>query len=236
MARPRLCRCVAQQPNATFFKPCGVPMRLLDVARLPVEGLEALRLSDLEELNTSEAAAKMRVSRFTYARTLAAARKTVAEALIGGKVLCVEGGSYEFDASGPAPRSRKRRTGMDVIAISCDGPSLEDAVDPRYGRAGGFVIATLQDGGGEPEISYLDNGDAQMMPQGAGIATTEHLANAGVTVVISGYVGPKAFEALKAAGIAVIQDMDGMTAGEALRRYMAGECREASAPNHEAGM
>lgn len=236
MARPRLCRYVSRQPSVTFFKPCGVPLRSLDMVRLPVEGLEALRLSDIEDLNTTQAAEKMRVSRFTYARILTAARRSVAEALLHGKALCVEGGDYELDFSGPAPEGRERSSSMPVIAISSDGPSLEDAVDPRFGRAGGFIIARVPEGEGEPAISYLDNGDSQMLPQGAGIATTEHLANAGVTTVISGYVGPKAFEALRAAGIAVIQDMDGMTAGEALRRFLAGECREADAPNREAGM
>ena len=49
------------------------------------------------------------------------------------------------------------------------------------------------------------------MAQGAGIETAERMSAAGVTVVLSGYVGPKAFEALKAAGIKVCQDLDGMT-------------------------
>ncbi|MBE6441533.1 MAG: DUF134 domain-containing protein [Desulfovibrio desulfuricans] len=237
MARPRHCRYVAQQPGATYFKPCGVPLRLLDEVRLPVEGLEALRLSDMEGLNMSEAAARVRVSRFTYARTLAAARRAVAEALVAGKALRIGGGAYAFvDAPGAPPCRRERSRSMPIVAISSEGPSLDDAVDPRYGRAGGFIIAACPESGDEPEISYLDNGDAQLLPQGAGIATTEHLVNAGVTVVISGYVGPKAFEALQAAGISVIQDMDGMSAGEALRRWRAGCCREALAPNHEAGM
>ena len=60
MARPRLCRYVSRQPSVTFFKPCGVPLRSLDMVRLPVEGLEALRLSDIEDLNTTQAAEKMR--------------------------------------------------------------------------------------------------------------------------------------------------------------------------------
>ena len=120
---------------------------------------------------------------------------------------------------------------MTIIAISSEGPSLDDAVDPRYGRAGGFIIAKIPEDDGEPEISYLDNGDAQLLAQGAGIATTEHLVNCGVNVVLSGYVGPKAFEALQAAGIAVVQDMDKMTTGEALRRFRQGLCHEAQAAN-----
>lgn len=46
---------------------------------------------------------------------------------------------------------------------------------------------------------------------------------AGVTVVLSGYVGPKAFEALKAAGIKVCQDLDGMTVREAVEKYKNGD-------------
>lgn len=236
MPRPRHCRYVEQPPSATYFKPCGVPLRCLDEVRLPVEGLEALRLSDMEGLTGAQAAQRVRVSRFTYARTLTAARKAVAEALVTGKALRVEGGTYAFIGGGQgAPCPAKRRKAMPIVAISSEGPSLDDQVDPRYGRAGGFIIAACPEDGGEPEISYLDNGDAQMLPQGAGIATTEHLANAGVTTVISGYVGPKAFEALQAAGVTVIQEMDGMSAGEALRRFRAGLCRAAAAPNHEAG-
>lgn len=126
---------------------------------------------------------------------------------------------------------------MSIVAISAEGPSTDDAVDPRYGRAGGFVLAAFPHGdlSLDPSITYLDNGDAQIRATGAGIATTEHLADAGVNVVISGYVGPKAFEALQAAGITVIQDMDGMTVGQALEKYRAGKCQAAAAPNHEAG-
>lgn len=47
------------------------------------------------------------------------------------------------------------------------------------------------------ETSYLDNGASQTMAQGAGIETAERMSAAGVTVVLSGYVGPKAFEALQ---------------------------------------
>lgn len=237
MGRPRRCRYVAQHPYTSYFKPCGVPLRVLDEIRLPVEGLEALRLSDMEGLTTTEAAARVRVSRFTYARTLTAARRAVAEALVLGKALRIEGGDYAFlQTSGLPPCAPQRRIAMLVVAVSSEGPHLDDAVDPRYGRAGGFIIATYPAEGEEPEITYLDNGDAQLLPQGAGIATTEHLANAGVQVLLSGYVGPKAFEALQAAGIAVVQNMDGMSVGEALRRYRAGDCPVASQANHEAGM
>ena len=228
MARPKNSRRVERAPGATFFTPCGVPLTEAETVTLTVEGLEALRLSDLEGLNASDAAGRCGVSRHAYGRTLAEARRTVAEALVKGRTLRIEGGSYELMHAKRCPRLNRRNI-MSIVAISAEGPSTDDAVDPRYGRAGGFVLAAF------PSITYLDNGDAQIRATGAGIATTEHLADAGVSVVISGYVGPKAFEALQAAGITVIQDMDGMTVGQALEKYRAGKCQAAAAPNHEAG-
>ncbi|MBQ7618098.1 MAG: DUF134 domain-containing protein [Desulfovibrio sp.] len=236
MARPRHCRFVGQEPSATYFKPCGVPLRLLDEVILPVEGLEALRLSDLEGLGMAEAAKQVRVSRFSYARTLAEARRAVAQALVQGKALRVQGGQYAFhEQVGQKDGEPKGRSEVQIIAISSEGPSLEDALDPRYGRAGGFIIARLNEGVAKPELSYLDNGDAQLLAQGAGIATTEHLAKAGVTVVLSGFVGPKAFASLEAAGIKVVQNLDGLSCGEALNKYLRGEVQVATAANHPAG-
>ncbi|MCR5563361.1 MAG: DUF134 domain-containing protein [Desulfovibrio sp.] len=238
MARPRQCRYVAQPPSATYFKPCGIPLAVLDEVRLTVEGLEALRLSDIEGLNATLAAEQLKISRHTYGRLLSEARKAVAEVLVFGRALRIEGGNYAIVHAKRCCGAKRRQCVMSVIcAVSSEGPSLEDMVDSRYGRAGGFIIATFKNGdlSRDPEISYLDNGDAQIMATGAGIATTEHLADAGVTTVMSGFVGPKAFEALQAAGITVIQDMDAMTVGEALARFREGKCVPATASNREAG-
>ena len=87
MPRPRQCRYVATTPSVTYFKPRGIPMTALEEVCLGVEELEALRLADLEGLTGSEAACRMRVSRHTFGRTLAAARRTVALALVTGRAL-----------------------------------------------------------------------------------------------------------------------------------------------------
>lgn len=116
---------------------------------------------------------------------------------------------------------------MEKIAISSEGPGLESMVDSRFGRAGGFVVYNAAD----RTAAYIDNGASQVMGQGAGIATVERLAEEGVGVVLSGYVGPKAFQALQAAGIRVCQDLDGMTVGQALERFQAGNVAFADAPN-----
>ncbi|WP_301965054.1 NifB/NifX family molybdenum-iron cluster-binding protein, partial [uncultured Desulfovibrio sp.] len=167
----------------------------------------------------------MRVSRHTFGRTLAAARRTVALALVTGRALRIEGGHYALAGPDPRTAGAKENT-MQKIAISSEGPTLDDLVDPRFGRAGGFVVVDLPD----MSVSYIDNGASQTMSMGAGIETAERVANAGVQVVLSGYVGPKAFDALKAAGIKVCQDVSG-TVREAVERFQKGEFPFADAPN-----
>jgi predicted Fe-Mo cluster-binding NifX family protein len=101
-----------------------------------------------------------------------------------------------------------------IIAVSSEGPTLGDAVDPRFGRAGGFVIV-------EPSgaTRYLDNGASQAMSHGAGIETARRIAEAGATVLITGSVGPKAAAALAAAKVTVAQGYDGLTVEQAVARY-----------------
>jgi predicted Fe-Mo cluster-binding NifX family protein len=116
---------------------------------------------------------------------------------------------------------------MTRIAISSEGPTLGDALDPRFGRAAGFIIVDPQ----TLEHRYVENGAAQAMSQGAGIQAAETVANAGVTAVLTGFVGPKAFMALSAAGIDVAQNLENVTVKQAIDRFNAGDVEWAEAPN-----
>ncbi|MBW1751391.1 MAG: NifB/NifX family molybdenum-iron cluster-binding protein [Deltaproteobacteria bacterium] len=115
------------------------------------------------------------------------------------------------------------------IAVSSYGPTLEDKVDPRFGRAGGFVVVDVN----TMETQYIDNGASQVMSQGAGIQAAEIVAKAEAEVLLSGYVGPKAFQALSAAGIAIGQDCENLTVREAVDRFLDGKIPVADAPNME---
>lgn len=95
MVRPRKPRRVAFLPGVTYFKPRGIPLRLLEEVQLSLEELEAIRLKDLEELEQEDAASLMGVSRPTFQRILEQARHKVAEALVQGKALRIEGGDYQ---------------------------------------------------------------------------------------------------------------------------------------------
>ena len=237
MPRPKHCRYVSSAPSVTYFKPRGIPLRELEEVTLCVDELEALRLADKEGLTAIDAAQHMRVSRHTFGRTLAAARRKVATALSLGQALRIEGGSYAVhegarrhtEACSCHSPNESKELSMQKIAISSEGPTLEDWVDPRFGRAGGFVVVELP----ERRLDYIDNGASQMMAMGAGIETAERMAAAGVEVVLSGYVGPKAFEALSAAGIKICQDVEGLTVGEAIENYVAGKYPFASESNKQ---
>jgi predicted DNA-binding protein (UPF0251 family) len=74
-------------------------MTQLQEVRLSVDELEALRLADLEGLYQEDAAARMNVSRATFGRIVGSARRKVAEVLVGGHALRIEGGVVETPVS-----------------------------------------------------------------------------------------------------------------------------------------
>ena len=98
MPRPKKRRFVSAYPTITSFVPKGVPVQ--GEVALSVEELEAIRLSDFENLDQATAASMMGVSRHTYGRLLSAARSVIAEALITGRELTIGGGHYEFRGKG----------------------------------------------------------------------------------------------------------------------------------------
>lgn len=96
MPRPRKCRRIGFFPDVTYFKPQGLPVRMLEEIQLSLEEIEALRLKDIEGMDQEPAADNMNVSRPTFQRVLSSARKKVADALLNGKALRIGGGNYEF--------------------------------------------------------------------------------------------------------------------------------------------
>jgi len=96
MARPFRCRRVWFVPECTYFKPAGVKMTALEEIVLTVDEFEAVRLKDLSGLEQKEAAKKMGISQPTLHRLLLSARKKIAEAIVKGKAIKIEGGAYRM--------------------------------------------------------------------------------------------------------------------------------------------
>src|SRR5208283_35994 len=99
LGRPKKCRMVESLPQVTYFKPAGIPVRFLNEVQLKFEEAEALRLKELEGLEQEEGAARMFVSRATFQRILTSARKKTADAVLNGKAIRIEGGSYRLNQS-----------------------------------------------------------------------------------------------------------------------------------------
>lgn len=90
MPRPKLPRCLRFTPGVYYFKPRGIPLRLLEEIVLLPDELEALKLYEVDGLEQTKAAGKMKISQPTFARILTSANKKIAEAIIKGKAIRIE--------------------------------------------------------------------------------------------------------------------------------------------------
>ena len=89
-------RRIYQPPNFQNFKPSGIPRHLLKTVTLTVDEYEAIRLADYQGLEHLEAAEKMAISRPTFTRLIEKARHKIAQAIVDGMELVVDGGNIEF--------------------------------------------------------------------------------------------------------------------------------------------
>jgi predicted DNA-binding protein (UPF0251 family) len=146
MPRPTRLRQVASVPAVMLFKPAGVPMGELEVAILAVEEVEAIRLKDIEDLHQEVCAQRMGVSRATFHQVLKSARGKLADAILNGKAIRVEGGAFAF----PGGRFRCRRDGSEwtlppgplpgvssVACPTCNGREVQPVQTPLGACRGG---------------------------------------------------------------------------------------------------
>lgn len=92
LVRPRIPRNINFEPSTTYFKPAGIPLRVLEEVVLSFEEVESLRLKEVEGLSQTASAKKMKISQPTFFRILSTARKKTAEAMIKGKAIKIQKG------------------------------------------------------------------------------------------------------------------------------------------------
>lgn len=109
MPRPFKCRRVRCRPDANCFKPQGIPTDSLEEVRMTLDELEAVRLADLEGLYQEDASKRMNVSRQTFGNIIGVAHKKIADAIVNGKALKIEGGMIQIAQSRKEHRRRRRR-------------------------------------------------------------------------------------------------------------------------------
>jgi predicted Fe-Mo cluster-binding NifX family protein len=109
-------------------------------------------------------------------------------------------------------------------AVSATGPSLDSQLDPRFGRCQYFLIVDVD----TMTFEVIPNTSAGAM-SGAGIQAAQVISNRGVGVVITGNVGPNAYQVLSSAGIKIFIAPFG-TVREAVERFKSGQLMETAAP------
>ena len=94
--RPKKERVVNQPPVFKGFKPVGVRRKDIETIVLKLDEFEAIRLADLEGFDHNDAAEFMKISRPTFSRLIEKARQKMADFLINGKYLTIDGGNIHF--------------------------------------------------------------------------------------------------------------------------------------------
>lgn len=239
MPRPRCRRNIGYLPEIKYFKPAGVRIGDLEEVILGHDEVEAMRLKDLIGLPQEEAAKEMNVSQSTFHRLILSAHQKLAETVIHGKALRIEGGNVAIseDARPVCGWRKQCRQGwkaanpenaktqenitkgepMIVAVTSIDG-ALTGMVDERFGRSKKIVLYDLQNS----TFEVIDNISNMNSPQGAGIQTSQNVLKAKADAVISGHLGPNAFRVLQAAGIKAYTTSQ-MTVGDAISAFKAGK-------------
>ncbi|MCG2711924.1 MAG: NifB/NifX family molybdenum-iron cluster-binding protein [Candidatus Omnitrophica bacterium] len=111
------------------------------------------------------------------------------------------------------------------ICVTSQGDGLDSAVDPRFGRCQYFIIADTD----TLEIEAVKNPNIDSSG-GAGIQSGQLIAEHQAKVVLTGNVGPNAFQTLKAAGIEVITGVSG-NIKEAIEKYKNNELKTTDVPS-----
>jgi predicted Fe-Mo cluster-binding NifX family protein len=111
------------------------------------------------------------------------------------------------------------------IALTTAGKSLDDELDPRFGRCGGFLIVETD----TMEFETVGNSSTEL-GGGAGIQAAKLVAGKGVQYLLTGNCGPNAHRTLTAAGIKVVVGCVG-TVREVVSQFKAGELETTDSAN-----
>ncbi len=110
------------------------------------------------------------------------------------------------------------------IALTINENSVNATVDPRFGRCPAFLI--YDDETGEKKI--VDNKQNLNAPQGAGIQSAQNILKENIDVVITGNVGPKAYQLLSSSKVKILIGASGLSVDDAISAYKEGKLEEAT--------
>lgn len=246
MPRPFKHRCVNGRPVAVIYKPAGIPVAGLQWVQLNLDEFECIRLIDHLGLEQEKAAEQIGVSRPTVTRIYASARKKIADALVQGHALRIEGGpivqlaelcggrgcqrrhqhghGHEHQPMAIRPRSAKMK-----IVVCAQTNSPQALIDSRFGRTAFWAVYDDQ----TKQYEFIANHQNLQAAQGAGIQAAQAVLDADGGILIACNVGPKAMAVLQAGGVQVFQAPSGMNVEQAIAAYQAGQLQQIQNANVE---
>lgn len=124
------------------------------------------------------------------------------------------------DKSIKTVREHKKKVNEMRICITSTGKDLDAQIDPRFGRCAYFVFINTDD----MNVEAVSNQSA-LATGGAGIQAAQRVAQQKATCVITGNIGPNAFQTLQAANIEVITGVSGRVK-DAVEQFKAGNLKK----------
>jgi len=216
MARPHSCRKISGKPVAGVFKPAGIPARDLETLILTLDEFEALKLADLEGKYQEEAARLMHVSRPTFGRIIESAHRKIAEALVFGKALRIEGGPVAVTSD--TPPSHKGES-MNICIPIVEDKGIQSQVNGHFGSTPLFLIVNTE----TLSTRAIVNTNAQHshgMCQPLAALSSEKL-----DAIVVGGIGMGALNKLRASGIKVYMGRQ-TTVEQVITEFKAGKLNE----------
>jgi len=232
--RPKNIRKVNNMPSVAGFKPIASNICRKDAIFLHFEEYEAIRLCDYEMKTQQEASVSMGVSRPTLSRIYTSARQKIAQALVRGVAIMIEGGvaytdsewfrcgvcGLVFNNINPTLKIRKMECPIchsndisisnininkNEIMMKIAIPTRENAVDNHFGHCEYYTILTVG------QDNQILSSETIPSPQGCGCKSNiaGELENMGVSVMLAGNMGQGALNVLTTHHIKVIRGCSG---------------------------
>jgi predicted DNA-binding protein (UPF0251 family)/predicted Fe-Mo cluster-binding NifX family protein len=235
IGRRRRVRCIGFNPIHLCFKPCGVRGRDLETIELQADELEALRLMDFERLYQEECAERMGISRTTLSRTVAEARRKVADALLYGKRLVIARAPEMFSIDSQVAGAPQSQTTADsanlqneplredlrmktIVLAANDDRGLDGEMAQHFGRCPYYVVVRVNGDHRVEQTRIEANPHAQQHGPGE---VPRFVHSLGADVIVAPGMGQKAIAWFDRLGVEVATGSRGQV-GATLQAYLDG--------------